>query len=49
MVWCNDAMKRVWVGRSVTLGEKRALYEKIVLPTVMYGSESLDIRVEERN
>ena len=34
------AMKRVWGGRSVTLGVKRELYERIVVPTVMYGSES---------
>ena len=27
------AMKRVWGGRSVTLGVKRELYERIVVPT----------------
>ena len=32
------AMKRVWGGRSVTLGVKKELYERIVVPTVMYGS-----------
>ena len=34
------AMKRMWKGRSVTVGVKRDLYERIVVPTVMYGSES---------
>ena len=43
------AMKRVWGGRSVTLGVKKELYERIVVPTVMYGSESWGMRVEERN
>ena len=43
------AMKRVWRGRSVTVGVKRELYERIVVPTVMYGSESWGMRVEERN
>ena len=42
-------MKRVWGGRSVTLGVKRELYERIVVSTVMYGSESWGMRVEERN
>ena len=34
------AMKRVWGGRSVNLGVKKELYERIVVPTVMFGSES---------
>ena len=42
------SMKRVWGGRSVTLGVKRQLYEKIVTLIVMYGSESWGMRVEER-
>ena len=42
------AMKRVWSARSVTLNVKRELYERIVVPTVMYGSESWGMRVEER-
>ena len=43
------ALKRVWRGRGVTLGVKRELYERIVVPTVMYGSESWGMRLEERN
>ena len=35
--------------RSVTLGVKRELYERIVMQTVMYGSESWGMRLEERN
>ena len=34
------AMKRMWSGRSVTVRVKRELYEKIIVPTVMYLSES---------
>ena len=43
------AMKRMWSGRSVSLRVKRELYERIVVPTVMYGSESWGMKVEERN
>ena len=43
------ALKRVWRGRGVTLGVKRELYERIVVPTVMYGFESWGMRLEERN
>ena len=43
------AMKRVCGGRSVTLGVKRDLYERIVVRTVKYGSESWGIKVEVRN
>ena len=43
-----SAMKRVWGWRSVTLGVKRELYERIVVLTVMYGSESRGMRVRER-
>ena len=35
--------------RSVNVWVKRELFERIVLPTVMYGSESWGMRVEERN
>ena len=31
------------------LGVKRELYERIVVPTVMYGLEAWAMRVEERN
>ena len=43
------AMKRMWNGRSVSLRVKRELYERIVVPTVMYGSESWGMKAEERN
>ena len=43
------AMKRMWSGRSVTVRVKRELYERVVVPTVMYGSESWGMRVEERD
>ena len=43
------AIKRVWSARSVTLNVKRELYERIVVPTVMHGSESWGMRIEERN
>ena len=43
------AMKRMWSGRSVTLRVKRELYERIVVPTVMYGSEAWGMKVEERD
>ena len=43
------AMKRMWSGRSVTVSVKRELYERIVVPTVMYGSESWGMKVKERD
>ena len=33
----------------MTSGVKRELYERIVVPPVIYGSESWGMRVEERN
>ena len=44
-----DAMKKVWNERNVTLEVKRELYERIVVPTVMYGSETWAMRAEEKN
>lgn len=43
------AMKKVWNERNVTLEVKRELYERIVVPTVMYGSETWAMRAEEKN
>merc|ERR1711895_362877 len=43
------AMKRVWSGRSVNVRVKRELYERVVVSTIMYGSESWGLRVEERD
>ena len=42
------AMKRGWRARSATLNVKRELYEKTVVLTVIYVSESWGMRVEER-
>ena len=33
-------MKGMWSGRSVTVRVKSELYERIIVPTVMHGSES---------
>ena len=43
------AMKSMWSCRSVSLNVKKELYERIVVPTVMYGSETWGMRREERN
>ena len=43
------AMKRMWSGRSVTVRVKRELYERIVGPTIIYGSESWGMKVKERD
>jgi len=42
------AMKKMWKSRSLSVDLKRELYERIVVPTVMYGSESWGMKVEER-
>merc|ERR1712121_444092 len=43
------AMKSMWKCRSVSLNVKKELYERIVVTTVTYGSETWDMRREERN
>ena len=43
------AMKNMWKSRSLNVEVKRELYERIVVPTVMYGSETWGMKVEERN
>jgi len=43
------AMKRRWKSSSLNVEVKRELYERIVVPTVMYGSESWGMKVEERD
>ena len=43
------AMKNMLSYRSVSLNVKKELYERIVVPTVMYGSETWGMRREERN
>ena len=42
-----DALKGVRMNRGLGMNVK-VLYEKVVVPTVMYGSESWDIKVTER-
>ena len=42
------AMKRMWSGRSVTVRVKE-LYERIIEPTVIYGSEAWGMKVRERD
>ena len=42
------ALKGVMKNRGLGLNVKKVLYEKVVVPTVMYGSESCGIKVTER-
>lgn len=35
--------------RALSIEVKRCLYESVVVPTVLYGSEAWGLRVEERN
>ena len=42
------AMKRVIKCRGLSMNVKRVLYEKMVVPTVMYGSECWGMKVGER-
>ena len=42
------AMKRLWNVRCVNVRAKRELYERVVVPTVMYGSGAWGLRVEGR-
>ena len=42
------ALKEVMKNRGLGMNVKKVLYEKVVVPTVMYGSESWDMKVTER-
>ena len=42
------ALKGVMKNRGLGLNVKKVLYEKVVVPTVMYGSESWGMKVNER-
>ena len=43
------AMKSVWRVKEVGMRVKKALYESIVVPTVLYGGESWGLRREDRD
>ena len=45
----RKAMKRLWNVRSVNFEAKRELYERVVVPTLMYGSEAWVMRLQERS
>ena len=42
------ALKRVMKNRGLVMNVKKVLYEKVVVPPVMYGSESWGMKVTER-
>ena len=42
------ALKGVMKNRGLGMNVKKVLYEKVVVPTVMYGSESWGLKVTER-
>ena len=42
------ALKGVMKNRGLGMNVKKVLYEKVVVPTIMYGSESWGMKVTER-
>ena len=42
------AMKMLWIARSVNVRPKRELYDRVVIPTVIYGSEAWGLTAVER-
>ena len=42
------ALKGVMKNRGLGMNVKKVLYEKVAVPTVMYGSESWGMKVTER-
>ena len=42
------ALKGVMKNRGLGMNVKKVLYEKVVVPTVMYGSESWGMKITER-
>ena len=46
---CLGGMKRVMRNRYLGMDAKRRLYEGVIVPTVLYGAETWNVRKEERN
>ena len=42
-----DAMKMMFNVRSISLGVKAALYERVVVPTVTFGAEMWGMRMDD--
>ena len=47
---CAGVLKSVWKNRNVSMETKRSMYERIVVPTALYGSEAwvLENKVKNR-
>ena len=45
---CVGVLKGVMKNRVLGMNVKKVLYEKVVVPSVMYGSESWGMKVTER-
>ena len=41
-------MNRIWKVRSLGIGVKRMMHEKIVVPTVIYGAKTWGLNVREK-
>ena len=44
----SGAMNRIWKARSLSINVKRMMYERIVVPTVLYGAETWSLNVREK-
>ena len=44
----SGAMNRIWRVRSLGVNVKRMMYERIVVPTVLYGAETWGLNVREK-
>ena len=44
----SGALSRIWKVGSFSMGEKRMMYERIVVPAVEYGAETLCLKAREK-
>ena len=44
-----DAMKMMFDVRRLSLGLKRKLFERVVVPRLPFGTETLGVRMDERH
>ena len=47
-MYCVGALKGVMKNRGLRMNDKKVLYEKVIEPTVMYGSELWGMKVNVR-
>ena len=42
------AIRNIWKCKSVNMSTKRSIYERVIVPSVLYGAETWNVKVAER-